>query len=372
MKITLLSHNQFLNKALKDNIFGVSIEAVPDIKSVDLETDILIIDGAVIALQDISNEITASKMKILYLDASNKPVKDQQARIMVIQYDSRTITAIDAVKRTITGLKINKNVFTFWSPISGTGTTTIALSVFNLIPKNYRTLFLSLTDVVGTEYAGVELDGSLSDILPRLITGVLDSQEIMNACTQKENQFYLGGLNSFVDVPPYSPENIKTLISMVSAWADYVIVDAGYGPSVMAIAALSASAMSYVVTTPSFKAAKQQDQLQRQIYSSVPEISSDRMRLIFNFEDKEAFISGRTSKSYGLHQIASVRRADSVIGLRAEYEGELIYEIDTSSSYRKDIEILAGAVFSDMGISTEQEHKAGRGGILAGLFRRAK
>jgi MinD-like ATPase involved in chromosome partitioning or flagellar assembly len=220
-----------------------------------------------------------------------------------------------------------------------------------------------LTDVPGVEYIG-GVEGSVTDILPRLISGVLDVQELVSACKVIDNHYILSGLNSYIDVPPYSIENIKSLISMASAYFDYVIIDAGYSASLMAIAAMSVSEHVFVITTNSANAAIRYELQYRQVYGNVPEIRKERFKLITNMEDKDMLGSGRTVKAYGLQSIATVRKVENAVGIRAEYEGELIYNLDAAPGYRRDMDALTGAIFTEIGAIQANTKKTERRGLF--------
>lgn len=367
MKIRILTSNSALVAAIQESFPHALIESISDVISIENSTcNILIIDGTSFRLDVLYSQIALIKARIIYLaDRDEKDI--QYPGVTVFQYDGRLFVIVDELKKLVKSMVVYKNVLAFWSPVSGAGTTTTALTVMHGLPNGTRALYLSLTDVPGIEYvSGIE--SSISDILPRLISGVLEPQDLNAACSEINGRYYLGGLNSYIDVTPYSLDDMKALIAMAATYFDYVVIDAGYGASLMAIAALSVSAHTYVVTTPSAIAALRYEQLNRQVYGNVPEIVMERLKLITNMDNSAVLVSSRITKMYGIKPIATVRQAEEAIGIRATYESALVYDLDTSG-YRKDMSTLISDIYTEIGVvQTITRSVAGRRSILRGLF----
>lgn len=369
MKVRVISNNADIIKAITENIRSAEVETFKDIQgAADAKCDMLIVDGAVVPLKALPEQ----KVKVVYLTTDE--LEAQAGKIQggeILFFDGRITSIIDDIQRILKSLTVFRNVLTFWGPQSHTGTTMTALTVMQHIPEQYRSLYLSLTDIPGIEYAGGVVENSISDIMQRLVSGVFDTTELTGACYSPSiNKFYLAGLNSYVEMQPYKVDDIKALIGMAAAHFDYVVIDAGFGATLMSIAAMSVSANTYIVTDVTANAAERFAQLQKQVLDNVPEISQERFRLITNLIDRDSFISGHSARAYNVQSLGDIRAAELSLGIQAGYDSKTIFDIDRTSEYSRDMESVLGQIYITIGVTQGDGGKKAAKNWFSGLFGR--
>ena len=364
MRIVVVTGNPAIERAVNENTGSVEYVFLSDVNLAAAQpADILVADSALVSAAEIVSMNKEMFGRVLYL--TQDEIKLVLPGVAILHYDGRPVSAAEQMRAMLASMTVLKNVLTFWSPVAGAGTTMVALTAFRKLPETYRGLFLSLTDTPGVEYLAGGIDGYLSAVLPRLSSRVLDIQDLVKACNNEGNKYYMGGLASVADAPKYTVEDIKALLTMAAGYFDYVVVDAGSGATLMGIAAITTAARTYVVTTQSYIAAVRYEQTMRQCYTNVPEFAESRLQLILNKEDRDMVLGGRTQRQYALPVVGALRAVENAVALRAEYEPGLIYNLDAGPAYRADMEALLQSIYSDIGVSDAEINKKKTGGWFA-------
>lgn len=130
--------------------------------------------------------------------------------------------------------KENIQIYTFYSPIGGIGTSTIAISfAYDLANCNNKVLYLNLENIQSTNlffYESGQSKLSFSD----LVTSVKNrNDDIINILKSAANEFnesklyYFNSTESILDLEELTLEDIKILIENIEKCGlfDYVIVD---------------------------------------------------------------------------------------------------------------------------------------------------
>lgn len=130
--------------------------------------------------------------------------------------------------------KENTSIFTFFSPLGGIGTSTLAISTaYSLAKNNKRVLYLNLENIQSTNIFIREFSKSKYDFVDLTIAIKNRSTNIIDILAQGINKFndtklyYFNSIESILDIEELTSEDIKILVESIekSNLFDFVIID---------------------------------------------------------------------------------------------------------------------------------------------------
>ena len=124
-------------------------------------------------------------------------------------------------------------VITFYSPLGGIGTSTIAVTTaYNIAKKGEKVLYLSLEDIQSTEIfmGNIKATYNLSDLISSVKERSEEFKSILtNGCQKykKSSLYYFNPVDSILDIEDLSLEDIRELVEKIEELNvfDYVIFD---------------------------------------------------------------------------------------------------------------------------------------------------
>ncbi|MFV0518359.1 MAG: hypothetical protein ACK5MV_13280 [Aminipila sp.] len=255
-------------------------------------------------------------------------------------------------------------LITYFGADAGCGCTMIAQSTANCLANIYpnkKILLLSLSGYGGNDYTDISFDYSMDDLLVKLNSNVLTSEELLSLCGSYKNLYMLKGSISLKQRKTYMPDDITKLIKIAETQFDYIIADAGSSVDVgIGLGALLVRGTNFLITTQSQKAFYRHRQKQ-DIFKTL-DISFDY--LVLNKYIAKHFLPSEklVKDSYNLEKYFVIDYSD--YGMQAEEEKRPIEAID--KMYKNQIEeiIKVTAGKEEIQGSTTQKSKSFISGIL--------
>lgn len=386
MKLTLVSDDTSLQKALDDTGFfqDVSIP-VGGIGGVT-ETDILLVSDNLVNYNEFifwADSRDAGKIKSVYYILSdvyeynlNAVYATLKAKDIKYFPPLQTVTQItDRLIQTFApGFNKQKNIVTFFGADSRVGTTMTAQGVAETIAKysELRVCLVFLNGSLGTEYMKVKEIAGLDSIKVKLFNGILTAQQLKDTCIARDNLYILPGNNNVLDTRHYTPEHVEFLLDLAAEEFNVVIVDAGcywdlYG---MTVGALNTTRLKYLVTSQQKTAKNRFFRTSAQVLEPLKIIPKEFMVIVNKFIDTTAFISpDALANDYGM-MLAGYLPYMDVMGFQAEEEEKSLAAFN-DKDYSQRMLALCKQICTLMGLTLEdgKEERRGIMKVLGGLLR---
>lgn len=263
MKYRIITDKEDLTTELRNAGFVESITVYDGLNGLkNIVEDVLIIDAAIVKIEDLSEIYDTNLPKIYLIEEKAKITNSDLENLHIVEHRSTPEKTVQFLEKYIANDLITlTNVICFRGTTRHVGTTMIAESIAQYVNNNtdMSVALLSFTLTKGLEYNGfspMSLDSILSRVEAKILTEESIKKELAvteddAAEDETKNIYYMQGFN---EITEYDSIKISEIITIASKAFDLVILDLGGMPTRMMQPLLKKAKSSYVITTPNIKA----------------------------------------------------------------------------------------------------------------------